>query len=169
MGTVCDIGCGPGEIARYLRDLGADVIGIDLSEKMILEAETLNPDILFEQGNMLALDAQNHSFAGVAAFYAIVNLALDDVQTAINEFKRVIKNNGYLLLSFHSGNNESLRVERNVDGKNAAIDFIFFNADDILNILKDTGFEIVEAVIRYPYKDTEYQSTRAYILARNQS
>src|SRR6266536_2305377 len=31
LGAVCEIGCGPGQIARYLKDGGVDVYGVDLS------------------------------------------------------------------------------------------------------------------------------------------
>jgi len=44
-GKVCDIGCGPGQVARYLRDAGSAVFGLDLSPRMIEEAGRLNPDI----------------------------------------------------------------------------------------------------------------------------
>jgi hypothetical protein len=36
--------------------------------------------------------------------------------------------------------------------------------EKILELLADTGFEIIDAVERYPYKDVEYQSKRGYIL-----
>ena len=38
IGPVCDIGCGPGQVARYLADCGVEVTGIDLSEKMLEQA-----------------------------------------------------------------------------------------------------------------------------------
>src|ERR1700753_1041637 len=72
-GEVCDMGCGPGHVARYLRDAGAQVFGLDLSPGMLEEARRLNPDISFRQGNMLALDLPDASLAGITAFYAIVN------------------------------------------------------------------------------------------------
>jgi trans-aconitate methyltransferase len=73
-GAICDMGCGPGHIARFLHDAGANVFGLDLSSRMIEEARRLNPEISFRQGNMLALDLPDTSLAGIAAFYAIVNL-----------------------------------------------------------------------------------------------
>jgi trans-aconitate methyltransferase len=48
-GRVCDVGCGPAQIARYLRDRGVDVLGLDLSAGMLAEARRLNPDLLFVQ------------------------------------------------------------------------------------------------------------------------
>ena len=49
-GNVYDMGCGPGHVARYLRDAGASVSGLDLSPRMIQEARRLNPDITFRHG-----------------------------------------------------------------------------------------------------------------------
>ena len=43
-GVVCDIGCGPGQIGRYLADRGLDVVGVDLSPGMLAQAAALNPD-----------------------------------------------------------------------------------------------------------------------------
>src|SRR5579885_561832 len=72
-GTVCDMGCGPGQVARYLHDHEATSCGIDLSQEMVNQARLLNPDIEFQQGNMLALtEVPDASFAGIAAFYSLV-------------------------------------------------------------------------------------------------
>ena len=46
-GPCCDLGCGPGHVARYLHGFGANVTGIDLSARMIELARSLNPGIEF--------------------------------------------------------------------------------------------------------------------------
>src|SRR5689334_11444006 len=66
-GMVADIGCGPGQIARYLADHGAEATGIDLAPEMVKLAQRLSPDIPFQQGDMLALDLEDDSLAGIAA------------------------------------------------------------------------------------------------------
>ena len=71
-GQVCDMGCGPGQVARYLRDAGTTVFGLDLAPKMLEQARRLTPDISFREGNMMALDIPDRTLAGIAAFYAIV-------------------------------------------------------------------------------------------------
>src|SRR5215469_17822651 len=55
-GEICDMGCGPGHVARYLRDAGTTVFGLDLSPKMLQEAGQSSPDVQFREGNMMALD-----------------------------------------------------------------------------------------------------------------
>ncbi len=54
MGTVVDMGCGPGHVAAYLQGLGVPMIGIDLSPEMVAVARQRSPHIAFEQGSMLA-------------------------------------------------------------------------------------------------------------------
>jgi len=43
------------------------------------------------------------------------------------------------------------------------IDFYFFETDKIINLLTETGFEIIDSIERQPYRDAEYPSKRAYI------
>ncbi len=40
MEIVCDLGCGTGQITRRLKDMGYDMIGIDVSYDMLMEAQT---------------------------------------------------------------------------------------------------------------------------------
>ncbi len=74
LGPICDMGCGPGQIARYLHRQGVDTLGVDLSPRMIAEAQRLNPEIHFHQGNMLALPDEDNSWGGIAAFYCIIHI-----------------------------------------------------------------------------------------------
>jgi ubiquinone/menaquinone biosynthesis C-methylase UbiE len=88
-GEICDMGCGPGHIARYLRDTGATVFGLDLSPGMLEQARRLNPGIPFLEGNMLALGLLDEMLAGIAAFYAIVNIPKESLPRVFRELQRV--------------------------------------------------------------------------------
>src|ERR1700746_3305767 len=90
-GQVCDMGCGPGQVARYLHDAGASVFGLDLSPRMIEVARRLNPDISFCEGNMMALDLPDAALTGIAAFYAIVNIPEESLTTVFREMHRVLQ------------------------------------------------------------------------------
>src|SRR5258708_38977802 len=65
-GQVCDMGCGPGQVARYLRDAGTTEFGLDLSPKMIEQARRLNPDISFRRGQIMALGREDITRVGMA-------------------------------------------------------------------------------------------------------
>jgi ubiquinone/menaquinone biosynthesis C-methylase UbiE len=161
-GTVCDMGCGPGEVADYLHKKGLKVEGIDISEEMINEAGKLNKKIDFKVDNMLCLNINDNYYTGICSFYAIVNFRYNDIKNIINEYYRVLKDKGILLLAFHSGRGELLAEDFFETGK--PLLFYFLNEDKIINILKDTGFNITDALVRYPYKE-EYPSKRTYIFA----
>jgi SAM-dependent methyltransferase len=64
LGLACDRGCGPGHVARYLRERGVEVVGVDLSPVMVDHARKLNPGIEFLVGDMRALALKDHAFGG---------------------------------------------------------------------------------------------------------
>jgi SAM-dependent methyltransferase len=164
-GDVCDMGCGPGHVARYLRDAGgASVFGLDLSPAMVEQARKLNPDIPFREGNMMSLDVPDETLAGIAAFYAIVNIPKRSLPFVFREFQRVLRPEGLLLLAFHMGN-EVIREEE-LWGQKIFMDFRFFQPSDIKLELEAAGLIIEEIIEREPYPDVEYPSRRAYISAR---
>ena len=164
-GTLCDMGCGPGQIAHYLHDHGADVCGIDLSEEMVQHASAANPEIPFSQGNMLQLDSiPDNRYAGIAAFYSIIHVPRPSLAPALTELKRVIKPDGVLLLTHHIGSDIVHRDE--FLGKQVSLDFIFFETTEMKDYLKTAGFDLDEVIERDPYPQVEYPSRRAYIFAR---
>ncbi len=163
-GDVCDMGCGPGHLARYLRDAGASVFGLDLSPGMLLQARNLNPDISFREGDMLSLELPNASLAGVAAFYAIVNIPRRSHPTVFREIHRVLQPDGLLLLAFHTGN--QILHEEELWGQKISMDFLLLPPSEIQLELEAAGFTIEEVIEREPYPDVEYPSRRAYIFAR---
>ena len=164
-GVACDLGCGPGHVARYLHGRGIHVCGMDLSPGMIQCARRLNPGIEFSQGDMRALPVKDNTWAGIAAFYAIVNLSPVDLVQALQEMMRVLEPGGRLLLSFHIGEDTS-QVEELWDS-GAALEFHFFRTNTVVDHMRDAGFEVEEIIEREPYApDVEYQSRRAYIFAQ---
>jgi SAM-dependent methyltransferase len=162
-GTICDMACGPGHVTRFLRDAGADVFGLDLSPQMLVQARALNSDIPFREGNMLALELESSSLAGITAFYAIVNIPADSLAAVFAEMFRVLQPGGLLLLAFHIGG-EVMRPEE-LWGNRIAMDFYQLQPERIEHLLTDAGFAIDDVVERDPYPDIEFQSRRAYIFA----
>ncbi len=164
-GVICDLGCGPGQIARYLADHGASVVGVDLSDGMLAQARRLNPDIVFQQGDMRALTGvADGAWAGIAAFYSIIHIPRAQLVAALTELRRVLQPGGLLLLAFHLGEGE-LHLDSWWD-RPVNAEFVYFQTAEMLAALEAAGFAIEKAQEREPYPDVEHQSRRAYILAR---
>lgn len=164
-GLVCDMGCGVGHIGYFLSRRGIKTLGIDLSEEMISEARKLCPELDFQQGDMFALPYENGFFAGIVSFYSIVHLRLPEVKKVIKEFRRLVGAGGLLLLACHVGDG-IVSVEKSKGDRCRAVEYIFLNPDDIIQAVKESGFLVEEAVVRYPYDEVEYPSKRIYVLAR---
>jgi SAM-dependent methyltransferase len=162
-GQVCDLGCGPGQVARYLYERGVDVFGIDLSPAMVEEARKANPDIEFRVGNMRSLDLPDGSLAGIAAFYSIIHVPLEGVTEVLLELRRVLQPGGVLFLTFHVGD-EVVHLD-DFFGHQVALDFTFFTQGEMEGYLRDAGFTLDTSIERPPYPDVEHQSTRVYIFA----
>lgn len=122
-GLVCDLGCGPGQVARYLKQRGIAVCGVDLSPEMVEHATGLNPGLQFSQGDMLALPVVDRAWAGIGAFYAIVNFPPADLVSVMREMWRALKPGGWLLISFHI----SEQIER-VSGAAPCLSIFTFSA-----------------------------------------
>lgn len=164
-GQACDMGCGPGHIARYLRNVGVNVFGLDLSPRMVERARELNPDVSFREGSMMALDFPDGVLAGIVAFYAIVNIPKESLLSVFREMARVLQPSGLLLLAFHIGD-EILHKEE-LWGQQIAMDWFFFPTLEIRQLLEAAGFVMEDVIEREPYApEVEYQSRRAYIFAR---
>jgi SAM-dependent methyltransferase len=163
-GEICDMGCGPGHVARHLHDAGANVFGLDLSPGMVEQARKLNPHIPFREGNMMALDIADDTLAGVAAFYAVVNIPRQSLPLVFREIKRVLRPDGLLLLAFHIG--DEVIHEDELWGQKISVDFLLFPTSAIKSDLESAGFAVEEVIERPPYPDVEYPSHRAYVFAR---
>ncbi len=160
---IWDFGCGPGQTTEYLNRLGVAIAGLDLSEKMLEQAKKLHPELFFRNGNILALDFDSGSIAGVVAFYAIVHFTKEQVKSAFREIFRVLQPGGIFLLAFHVGE-ETLHIEEFL-GKKVDIDFMYFTTDFISGCLREYGFEQLEIIERESYPEVEYPSRRAYLFA----
>lgn len=167
LGLICDLGCGPGQLARYLHRRGVAALGVDLSPQMVAEARRLNPDIEFHQADMLALPDPDDSWGGIAAFYCIIHVPRHQIVAALREMKRVLKPGGLLLISFHVG--EEIKHLDEWWEKPVNLDFQFFLPDEMEGWLEEAGFEVEETLVREPNPEVEVETWRGYIFARKQA
>ncbi len=164
VGCVCDMGCGPGHVARYLHERGVQVCGVDLSPTMVERARSLTPAVDFIQGDMTASDAPEEAWAGIVAFYSLIHIPPGDMLQALRELWRILRPGGLLLLAFHVGDGVIHLDEW--WGHKVCVDFFLFRPAEMAADVRAAGFEIEEIIEREPYPDVEHQSRRAYIFAR---
>jgi ubiquinone/menaquinone biosynthesis C-methylase UbiE len=160
---IADVGCGPGHVAAWLADLGANAVGIDLSAGMIDVARKLHPGVEYRVGDLHNLPAADDELGGIVAFYSIIHLAPDELPHAFGEMRRVVRPGGPLLLAFHVGTGV-----RHLDewwGHDVDIDFRLLETAAVVEALDGAGLVVEMQLERIPYPE-EGATRRAYVLGR---
>ena len=91
-----DVATGTGDLAIELRARGADVVGLDFSERMLELARAKAPGIEFVQGNALDLAYPDASFDAVTVGFGARNFA--DLDRGLRELARVTRPGGRVVI-----------------------------------------------------------------------
>ena len=91
---VLDACCGTGDLAIAARSRGADVVGLDFSERMLERARRKEPQIDWVRGDVLALPFDEGSFDAVTVGFGVRNV--EDLEAGLRELRRVLRPGGRL-------------------------------------------------------------------------
>lgn len=126
---ILDLCCGAGYESMRLKNLGANVVGVDLSEKSIEIAKKQNPEIIFYVKDMLKPYSNLGKFDGIACIAGIVHLEEHQLELAFENMYDALAENGYLLLVCKAeGENRYSTIENNQE---YARNFIFHSRQEI--------------------------------------
>jgi SAM-dependent methyltransferase len=140
-GPLLDAGCGPGQWSGYLARRGADVRGIDLVPAFVEHARTAHPQVVFDLASIDALPFPANSFAGVLAWYSLIHHQPSDIGRALDQFARVLRPGGGLLLGFFTG--------PAVEEFDHAVATAYRWPPEVLrDELRSAGFEVIETHTR---------------------
>ncbi len=159
---ICDAGCGPsGHIGRYIFDKGIPVIGVDISDKCVEMAWKHNPEMRFVCGDIGCLGFADASFDGIIAYYSIIDTPKKFVNGIFNEFRRVLKKDGCLLIAVKAGTEEGYIYD--LLGLKTEIYFALFTEEEIVRYYGQAGFLMEFLEKRNPY-DFEIGNERIFAI-----
>ena len=159
---VVEIGCGPGHVGAFARNLGRRVVGLDLSPGMArLAAARLDGVVA---ADMRRLPLRDDLAGGIIAFYSVIHLRREEVGTAMSEFARVLAAGGRLLVSAHEGDGE-VELDEFL-GEPVPIAGTYFRLDELVDLVRAAGLAVEVAEQRPPYA-TEGPTNRLYVQAFN--
>ncbi|WP_130806427.1 class I SAM-dependent methyltransferase [Senegalia massiliensis] len=141
---VLDIGCGTGNFSIRLKELGCEVIGIDISDEMLniarKKAKEKNLDIEFLNMDIYNLEFDNESFD--AAFSMAAFEFIKDTKKAMDEIFRVVKPNGQILVGTINKDSTWGRLYLSEDFQKNSVfkyakfktieDFIYIHSDNLV-------------------------------------
>ncbi|OGY84581.1 MAG: hypothetical protein A3F54_05755 [Candidatus Kerfeldbacteria bacterium RIFCSPHIGHO2_12_FULL_48_17] len=133
--SILDIGCGAGRDVAWFSEQGYHVTGIDLSEKLICKAKVCAPQAVFMNIDMRKVKFPDNTFDGVWACASLLHLKKAEVAAALQDWERVLKEEGVLFVGVREGAGEVME-----DGKWYAN----YSAEELAKYIKKAGFKILE-------------------------
>jgi ubiquinone/menaquinone biosynthesis C-methylase UbiE len=138
---VLDVGAGTGRVSIPLQQSGANVIGLDVSEKMLEKLRKKNRKIETVVGEAEALPFEDGSFDVVVAAFLIVHLK--DSTRFFDEAYRVLKSDGLLLVT--NINQKDPPVVKTEEGE-IVIESYYHRPERVREILESLAFSIEKEI-----------------------
>ncbi len=152
--TILEIGCGSGNITRYLLSKRPDfnIFGIDISPNMIELAKINNP-----KANFAVMDSRNISeietkYDAIVCGFCLPYLSETDSQKLIFEANYLLNNSGFLYLSFVEGDPNKSGFQAGSTGNRSY--FYYHNLDQLKAQLLQNSFEDLK-IFKVEYKKSE--------------
>lgn len=159
-GPVLDVGCGPGQVSRYLLALGRQPVGIDLAPGMLAEAARLVPGARLLAADLLDLPLRASSCAAAVASYSLHHLPKASLGPALAGLREVLAPGGVLVVITHGGSGEQ-RLEE-FGGR---VVLSLYAPDELAGLL--SGHGLAPEIIRSrPPRPGEYPADKIRISAR---
>jgi SAM-dependent methyltransferase len=144
---VLEVGCGPGQVGVFVRQLGRSVLGLDLSAEMAKLANGRLDGVL--AGDMRRLPIADERLGGVLAFYSVIHVRREELRAVLGEFHRVLRPGGRVLVTAHEGQGE-LERDRFLE---VPVPFVatLFELEELIEASRAAGLCVVHAERRAPY------------------
>lgn len=157
---IVDLGCGPGQVGRFLQDHGRRVIGAHNSAAMAARASVhLGSAVVADIRRLPFGDA---SLGGVVAFYSIIHVRRDELGAAMAELRRALRPGGCVLLAAHQG----VGLVEQEEFLGHAVPFVatLFTLDELVEATRRAGLHVTLARRRDPLV-SEHPTERLYVAA----
>lgn len=151
---ILEIGCGPGNITRYLLSKRPDfkILGTDIAPKMIELAQQNNPTANFAVMDARQISEINDRFDGIIAGFCLPYLSPTECAELICTSNQLLANNGFIYLSFVEGNPSDSGFKANNNGDR--VYFQYHKLATLQSTLKANGFGDIE-VFKVDYKKSD--------------
>lgn len=161
--TVLDIGCGVGNLTKYIMDRGFYIEGIDLSKEMLNIAKEKYSDIKFYEMNMKEITLSK-KYDGIMLAYSLFHLTKKEVIEVLPKFYNLLNNNGKILLILQYGQGEKIIDEPLKEGLKMFINY--YSQDEIIEILKNNSFKILYTDLKKPESEFELGNDKLVIICQ---
>ena len=153
-----EIGCGPGNITKYLiaKRPDFDIFGIDIAPNMVELARQNNPTAHFAVMDSRQINNLDSKYDGIVCGFCLPYLSQTETNELISNSYNLLSNNGLLYLSFVEGDPDKSDFKAGSGGR---VYFYYHKLDDITLQLNSFKFgEIKIFKVKYKISETEFDT-----------
>ncbi|MCB9203310.1 MAG: class I SAM-dependent methyltransferase [Flavobacteriales bacterium] len=153
---ILDVGCGPGNISKYLFEKRNDlkILGIDLAPNMIERAKINVAESEFIIYDALEIDKLNQKFDAIIIGFCMPYLSKEDCKTLINKTSKILNPNGLIYISTMEDdyNKSGFETTSFSDGKEV---YVYYHQENLLKEeLEKNDFNLIKTYKKdYPEPD----------------
>lgn len=160
---VLDIGCGVGNLTKYIMDKGFNVEGIDVSKEMLNIAKQKYSDIKFYEMNMKEITLSK-KYDGIMLAYSLFHLTKKEVIEVLPKYYDLLNSKGKILLILQYGQGERIVDEPLKEGLKIFINY--YSQDEIIEILKNNSFKILYTDLKKSESEFELGNDKLVIICQ---
>ncbi|MCL1080121.1 class I SAM-dependent methyltransferase [Parashewanella spongiae] len=163
---ILDIGCGPGNIAKYLLKKRADyrIHGIDLAPKMIELAILNNPSASFDVMDIRSIIQLKNEYDAVICGFCTPYLSKKDVEHLINNVRGLLKKSGILYISTMEDIDARSGYQTSSSGDKVYTHY--HQGEHFKKLLEKNNFEVLEVTRKAFPSGAEIPTTDMFIYAK---
>lgn len=153
---ILEIGCGPGNITKYLlsKRPDFDIFGIDIAPNMIELASKSNPTANFAVMDSRQIDEIKTKYDGIVCGFCLPYLSHSDSQKLIGDCYNLLNENGLIYMSFVEG--DPNKSDFQVGSSGDRIFFYYHNLDELKKQFVENNFEELQTFkVEYKKSETE--------------
>ena len=159
---VLELGCGSGRPVAQALAHRFQVTGMDISATQLTLARQHVPNANFVRADMSTVEFRPAAFDAVISLYSITHVPRVDHPGLLARIARWIKPGGYLLINMGAGD-----APDSIDEEWLGVPMFFshFDAETNQHLIRDAGFEILEAHVITEEEDSQ-QVKFLWVVAR---
>lgn len=143
--SILDVGCGPGNISKYLLRKRPDlkITGVDLAPNMIAIARENNPTAKFQVMDCRHISQLQDQYDAIVCGFTIPYLSKEETHKLIEDCSKLIKKEGVLYFSLIEGKYENSGYQYASNGIDRS--FVhYYNSVKILSLLEKCELKLVQ-------------------------
>lgn len=164
---ILEIGCGPGNITRYLLTQRPDfeIEAIDIAPNMIARAKKNNPAAHFKVMDCRNINSLPSKFDAIVCGFCMPYLSREDCEKLIQDCAFLLNPEGIFYLSFIEDDYSKSKYETSSNGEHTL--FVYYHRSEyLMETLKKDDFEVLEVKRKDYPKPDGITSTHTIFISR---